>query len=205
MGCPSASGPSLSLTCASNELANSRAFVITGPSGVGKGTLISELLKARDDVELSVSATTRAPRSGERDGIEYTFLSPLEFEEGVKRREFLEYAKYAGHMYGTPMVQLEERLHSGNSVIMEIEIEGARQVKLAMPDAIEVFISPPSLAELKCRLVNRGTDSSAEIEARLAAAMDEIAAASEFDKVIVNNDVERAARELIEFVASSIS
>lgn len=168
---------------------------------MGKGTLIAALLEARDDIELSVSATTRPPRAGETNGVEYTFLGEGEFRRRVEAGDFLEHATYAGHLYGTPRSEVERRLDAGKSVIMEIEIDGARQVARAMPDAVQVFVAPPSVEELERRLVDRGTDLPADIAARLAAARGEIAAADEFDRVIVNDDRRRAARELIDFVA----
>lgn len=171
---------------------------------MGKGTLIAALLEARDDVELSVSATTRPPRAGETNGVEYTFLSEAEFRRRVEAGDFLEHATYAGRLYGTPRSEVERRLDAGQSVIMEIEIEGARQVARAMPDAVQVFVAPPSVEELERRLVDRGTDLPADIAARLAAAKGEIAAADEFDRVIVNDDRTRAARELIDFVSEMV-
>jgi guanylate kinase len=173
-----------------------KVFVITGPSGVGKGTLIRELLKRLPDLELSISATTRAPREGEVDGRDYHFLSPEQFEERMRREDFLEYATYSGNSYGTLRTEVERRLAAGHSVVLEIEVQGARQVRAAMRESIQVFIAPPDPAVLRQRLHGRGTDSSQAIDARLKVAEGEMAAQNEFAHVVVNDDLERAADEL---------
>jgi guanylate kinase len=173
-----------------------KVFVITGPSGVGKGTLIRELLQRLPDLELSISATTRAPREGEVDGRDYHFLSPEQFEERMRREDFLEYATYSGNSYGTLRTEVERRLAAGHSVVLEIEVQGARQVRAAMRESIQVFIAPPDPAVLRQRLDGRGTDSSAAIDARLKVAEGEMAAQNEFAHVVVNADLERAADEL---------
>jgi guanylate kinase len=173
-----------------------KVFVITGPSGVGKGTLIRELLKRLPDLELSISATTREPRAGEVDGRDYHFLSREEFEERMRREDFLEYATYSGNSYGTLRTEVERRLTAGHSVLLEIEVQGARQVRAAMRESIQVFIAPPDPAVLRQRLDARGTDAPEAIDARLEVAEQELAAQNEFAHSIVNDDLERAATEL---------
>jgi guanylate kinase len=173
-----------------------KVFVITGPSGVGKGTLIRELLRRLPDLELSISATTRAPREGEVDGRDYHFLSPEEFEERMRREDFLEYATYSGNSYGTLRTEVQRRLSAGHSVLLEIEVQGARQVRAAMRESIQVFIAPPDPAVLRQRLDGRGTDSAEAIDARLKVAEGEMEAQHEFAHVVVNDDLDRAASEL---------
>jgi guanylate kinase len=173
-----------------------KVFVITGPSGVGKGTLISRLLERIPALELSVSATTRPPRPGEVDGRDYHFLEPAEFERRVGAGEFLEHATYSGHEYGTLRSEVEERLRRGGSVVLEIEAQGARQVRAAMPESVQVFIAPPDPGDLRRRLEGRGTDEPEAIERRLETARGELAAEEEFGHVVVNDDVDRAAAEL---------
>jgi guanylate kinase len=178
--------------------------VITGPSGVGKGTLIRRLLDRMPELELSVSATTRPPRPGERDGVEYHFEAEEEFDRMAREGELLEHATYSGHRYGTPRAEVEPRLEAGSSVVLEIEVQGARQVRRAMPEAIQVFIAPPSPEALRERLEGRATDSPEEIERRLSAAEDELAARSEFGHVVVNDDLDRATDELAGLVSAIV-
>lgn len=173
-----------------------RAFVITGPSGVGKGTLIQRLLERVPGLELSVSATTRKARPGEVDGRDYHFLGPAEFQRRVDAGEFLEHAMYSGNRYGTLRSEVERRLADGVSVVLEIEVQGARQVRAAMPESVQVFIAPPSPHALRERLERRGTDSPEAIAERLRVAEEELAAQREFAHVIVNDEVDRAAAEL---------
>ena len=182
-----------------------KLFVITGPSGVGKGTLISRLRDEVPDLDLSVSATTRAPRQGERPGVHYHFMDPAEFDRHVAAGDFLEHADYASHRYGTLRAEVEPRLARGESVVLEIELQGARQVRGAMPDAVQVFIAPPSPENLRERLEGRGTDSSEEITRRLAVAEEELAARDEFGRVIVNDDVDKAAAELTALVRAVLA
>jgi len=159
---------------------------------------VAQLCHDRPDVWLSVSATTRSPRPGEIDGEHYVFLDRSEFERLISDGEFLEYAEFAGNLYGTPRKAVQDRLEAGQPVVLEIELQGARQVKAAMPQARLVFIAPPSWDELVRRLTNRGTESAAVIEARLVTAREELAAQSEFDDIVVNTSVQQAAQALIE-------
>jgi len=177
-----------------------RVFVITGPSGVGKGTLIRALMERLPELELSVSATTRQPRPGERDGVDYHFLTPDEFDRRVVRGDFVEHADYAGRRYGTLRSELEGRLAEGVPVVLEIEVQGARQVRAAMPEAVQVFIAPPSLAALRTRLVGRGTDDQEEVARRLAVAEQELTAQPEFAHVVVNDRLDDALEKLVGIV-----
>ena len=177
-----------------------RLFVITGPSGVGTGTLIGRLLTEVPGLELSVSATTRSPRGSERDGVHYHFMDEAEFGRRVEAGEFIEHAGYASHRYGTLRSEVDPRLDRGDSVVLEIELQGARQIRDTMPDAVRVFIAPPSPADLRRRLEARGTDSPEQIASRLAVAERELEARDEFGHVIVNGDLETASEALIGFV-----
>jgi guanylate kinase len=171
-------------------------FVITGPSGVGKGTLIRTLRERVPELELAVSATTRAPRPGEEDGVDYHFLTDDEFEDGVQAGEFVEHARYSGRRYGTLRSELESRGAGGTPVLLEIELQGARQVRRTMPQAVQVFIAPPSEDALRARLVGRGTDSPEQVAARLDTAREELRAQGEFGHVVVNDRLEDAVAEL---------
>jgi guanylate kinase len=184
--------------------AMAKVFVITGPSGVGKGTLIGELRKRVPGLELSVSATTREPRAGERNGRDYHFLSRREFDEHAAASDFLEHATYSGNRYGTLRSEVERRLAEDTSVLLEIEVQGARQVRAAMPEAVLVFIAPPDPAALRERLRGRGTDSDEAIAERLRTAEIELAAQQEFQHVVVNDEIERAADELAAIVRSEL-
>jgi guanylate kinase len=181
-----------------------RVFVITGPSGVGKGTLIRGLMERHPQLELSVSATTRAPRPGEADGVDYHFLSREEFDRRVGDGAFVEHADYAGRSYGTLRSELEARVHSGTPVVLEIEVQGARQVRAAMPEAVQVFIAPPSLDALRTRLIGRGTDDAEEVERRLHVAEQELAAQPEFGHVVVNDRLDEALEQLSQVVAGEL-
>jgi guanylate kinase len=180
-------------------------FVITGPSGVGKGTLIRGLRERVPELELSVSATTRQPRPGERDSVDYHFLSPEDFERRVRAGDFVEHATYSGNRYGTLRSELLRRLAAGAPVVLEIEVQGARQVRAEMPEACAVFIAPPSVEALKARLVGRGTDSPEQVQERLATAVRELAAQPEFEHVVVNDRLEQATDELVAIVQRALS
>jgi guanylate kinase len=169
-----------------------RLIVLTGPSGVGKGTLLRSLLQRHPELYFSVSATTRAPREGEIDGKHYYFVSRTQFAEMVKNGELLEWAEFAGNCYGTPRKPVEAQIATGKSVILEIELEGARQIRQSFPSALRIFILPPSEAELERRIRNRGQDSEEAIARRLRRAKEEIDAANEFDIQIVNDNLETA-------------
>lgn len=173
-----------------------KVFVITGPSGVGKGTLISKLLERVPGLELSVSATTREPREGEVDGRDYHFLAAEEFDRRIEREDFLEFATYSGNRYGTLRSEVRKRLDAGHSVVLEIEVQGARQVRAAMRESIQVFIAPPDPAVLRERLETRGADSAEAIDARLEVAEQELAAQGEFAHCVINADLARATADL---------
>jgi guanylate kinase len=173
-----------------------RVFVITGPSGVGKGTLIRTLLDRIPELELSVSATTRGPRPGERDGVDYHFLTAEQFDEHVTERDFLEHATYSGNRYGTLRSEIERIFTAGRSCVLELETVGAKAVQESWPDAVTIFIEAPSFAELERRLRERATESSGVIEERLEVARRQIQEAGDFAYVVVNDDVERAVEEL---------
>jgi len=174
----------------------SKVFVITGPSGVGKGTLITRLLERVPGLELSVSATTREPREGEVEGRDYHFLTAEEFDRRIDAEDFLEFATYSGNRYGTLRSEVRRRLDQGHSVVLEIEVQGARQVRAAMRESVQVFIAPPDPASLRRRLESRGTDSLEAIDSRLEVAEQELAARGEFAHEVVNDELERAAAEL---------
>jgi guanylate kinase len=181
-----------------------RVFVITGPSGVGKGTLIRGLMERLPQLELSVSATTRSPRPGERGGVDYHFLDREEFERRVDAGEFVEHADYAGRSYGTLRSELEERVRVGTPVVLEIEVQGARQVRSSVPDAVQVFIAPPSLDALHTRLIGRGTDDSEEVKRRLGVAAEELKAQPEFAHVVINDRLQDALEQLTAIVADEL-
>ena len=174
-------------------------LVITGPSGVGKGTLIKALLERLPGLELAVSATTRPPRPGETNGLDYHFLSEDDFDRRVAAGEFVEHAVYAGNRYGTLRSELER---PARGIVLEIDVQGARQVRETLPEATHIFVEPPSFDDLVARLERRGSDSQEQIERRLKAAGEELAARHEFPHRIVNDDLDRAEQELTDLVAT---
>lgn len=176
--------------------ATPRLFVISGPSGAGKGTLLAELRKQRPDLGLTVSATTRSPRPGEVDGTSYYFLSDEEFRRRIAAGEFVEWAEVHGHLYGTLVSEVKRLLAKGHSLVLEIDVQGALNVRKVYPDAVLVFIEPPSLEVLEERLRGRGTEDEASIELRLKNARHEMELADQYDARIVNDTVDRAAQEL---------
>ena len=176
--------------------------VVSGLSGAGKGTICKRLLEKYPDYVLSVSATSRKPRKGEENGREYFFITKEEFEEMIRDGKLLEYARYVENYYGTPREWVEEQLESGKNIILEIELQGAFQIRDKIPEAVLVFILPPNMEELKRRLINRGTETMEEIEKRLERAVEEMAFVPEYDFVIVNEDVEKSVDMLHNIVRS---
>lgn len=185
-------------------MAKGRLIVLTGPSGVGKGTLLRSLLQRHPDLYLSTSLTTRAPRPGEVHGKHYYFVSRPEFERMVLNNELLEWAEFAGNCYGTPRRPVEEQIQRGQGVVLEIELEGARQIRRTFPEALRIFILPPSMLELEYRLRSRGQDSEEAITRRLKRAQAEIDAASEFDFQVLNDDLEKALKRIEEVLFAPV-
>jgi guanylate kinase len=182
-----------------------RLIVVSGPSGAGKSTLIREALASVPQLAYSVSATTREARPGERHGEDYLFLSREEFERRISEGGFLEWAEYSGNLYGTPEGKVEELLDAGRSVILEIELQGARQVRRKRPDAAMVFVRAPSLEETRRRLSGRATETAEAMETRLATAVGEVAARDEFDFEVVNGEWDRARRDMIETMENIVA
>ncbi|MBE9045059.1 guanylate kinase [Pleurocapsales cyanobacterium LEGE 10410] len=173
-----------------------KLIVVTGPSGVGKGTLISLLVQRHPQLKISISATTRQPRPGETAGVDYYFLSKQDFEAAIADGKLLEWAEYAGNYYGTPQAGVTEQIEAGNYVILEIELAGARAIAKIFPDARRIFVLPPSIEELEQRIRTRGKNSEESIAKRLQIAKQEIAASKEFDFEVINSDLETAIAEL---------
>ena len=179
-----------------------KLIIITGPSGVGKGTVVKELLDRNKDIWLSISATTRNPRIGEKDSENYYFISEERFKDMINKKEFLEWAQFAGNYYGTPLSTVNEKIEKGFIVLLEIEVEGAKQIKEKFPEALSIFLLPPSKAELEKRIRNRGTEKEEAIHRRLSRANFEIASSDEFDFVLTNHDVDETVKEVFKIIKS---
>ena len=173
-----------------------KSFIISGPSGVGKSTVLKALLEKRDNLYFSVSATTRSPREGEENGVHYHFIDVDTFRDWIGKNEFFEYAEYVGNFYGTPKKYVDAAMEEGKDVILDIEVQGATQVVSKRPDTVRIFIAPPSWDELERRLVERGTDAPEKIQKRLLRAKVEFQTAHTYDYFVINDTVENAVREL---------
>lgn len=179
--------------------------MLSGPSGVGKGSVVAAAQTMMPDLQVSVSMTTRQPRPGEVDGVDYYFVSRKQFKQRVAAGEMLEHAEFAGNWYGTPRAEVVHALAAGATVVLEIDLEGARQVKDAMPEALTVFIAPPSMFELAARLRSRGTEDADEVDRRLRVAEKEVAHAHEFDVTLVNADIQQTAAELLDLLDARVN
>ncbi|MCI8302363.1 MAG: guanylate kinase [Oscillospiraceae bacterium] len=173
-----------------------KTFIICGPSGVGKGTVVARLLASDPSLYFSVSATTRPPRPGEEDGVHYHFLSMEQFEQWIAEDQFLEHAQFVGNRYGTPRLYVDRAMAQGRDVLLDIEIQGAEQVKRKRPDVVRIYVAPPSWAELERRLIGRGTEDMEKVRSRLARGREEFSAAKDFDYFVINDTVDRAVEEL---------
>ena len=179
-----------------------KLIIITGPSGVGKGTVVKELLNRNNDIWLSISATTRNPRIGEKDGENYYFINDEKFKDMIDKKEFLEWAQFAGNYYGTPLSTVNEKIEKGFVVLLEIEVEGAKQIKEKFPEALSIFLLPPSKAELEKRIRNRGTEKEEAIDRRLSRADYEISSSDQFDFVLTNHDVDETVKGVFKIIES---
>jgi guanylate kinase len=173
-----------------------KSFIVSGPSGVGKSTVLKSLFEGRDDLYFSISATTREPREGEQDGVHYHFIDVPHFQALIEADAFLEYAEYVGNFYGTPKKYVDRAMEEGKDVILDIEVQGAIQVCNKRPETVRIFIAPPSWEELERRLKSRGTDSDEKIQKRLLRAKAELQTADVYDYFVINDSVERAVREI---------
>ena len=177
-----------------------KLIILTGPSGVGKGTVVKEILGKDKNIWLSISATTREPREGEKDGENYYFLSQEKFKEMIEKKLFLEWAQFAGNYYGTPLSSVNEKIKQGFTVLLEIEVEGARQIKNKFPNSISIFLLPPDKEELERRIRNRGTEKEEAIKNRLARANYEISVSNHFDFALTNYNVDETAKKIIKLI-----
>ena len=177
-----------------------KLIILTGPSGVGKGTVVKEILGKDKNIWLSISATTRKPREGEKDGENYYFLNQKKFKEMIAQNLFLEWAQFAGNFYGTPLSSVNEKINNGYTVLLEIEVEGAKQIKQKFPNSISIFLLPPNKAELERRIRNRGTEKEDAIKERLSRANYEISSSKQFDFELTNHKVDETARRIIKLI-----
>ena len=177
-----------------------KLIILTGPSGVGKGTVVKEILGKEKKFWLSISATTREPREGEKEGENYYFLNQEKFKEMIEKNLFLEWAQFAGNYYGTPLSSVNEKIKKGFNVLLEIEVEGAKQIKEKFPESLSIFLLPPDKAELERRIRNRGTEKEEAIKKRLSRANYEISASSQFDFALINHNVDETAEKIIELI-----
>ncbi|WP_288262054.1 guanylate kinase [uncultured Prochlorococcus sp.] len=177
-----------------------KLIILTGPSGVGKGTVVKEILSKDKNIWLSISATTRQPREGEKEGENYFFLNHERFKEMIDQNLFLEWAQFAGNYYGTPLSSVDEKIKKGFTVLLEIEVEGAKQIKEKFPECVSIFLLPPNKEELERRIRNRGTEKEEAIKKRLLRANYEISASNEFDFVLTNHNVDETANRVIKLI-----
>ena len=179
-----------------------KLIIITGPSGVGKGTIVKEILDKEKNIWLSISATTREPRRGEKEGENYYFLSDEKFKNMINKKLFLEWAQFAGNYYGTPLSSVNEKIEKGFIVLLEIEVEGAKQIKDKFPEALSIFLLPPNKEELEKRIRNRGTEKEEAIIRRLKRANYEIASSGKFDHVLTNYNVDETVKKIFKIINS---
>jgi len=177
-----------------------KLIILTGPSGVGKGTVVREILDKDKNIWLSVSATTRDPREGEREGENYYFMNQEKFKEMIAQNLFLEWAQFAGNFYGTPISSVNEKIKEGFTVLLEIEVEGAKQIKEKFPNSMSIFLLPPNIKELERRIRKRGTEKEEAIQKRLSRANYEISASNQFDFALTNNNVDETAKRIIKLI-----
>ena len=177
-----------------------KLIILTGPSGVGKGTVVKEILSKDKNIWLSISATTREPREGEMEGENYYFLNQENFKEMIAQNLLLEWAQFAGNYYGTPLSSVDEKIKKGFTVLLEIEVEGARQIKNKFPNSLSIFLLPPDKEELERRIRNRGTEKEEAIKKRLSRANYEISVSNQFDFALINHDVDETAKKIIKFI-----
>ena len=177
-----------------------KLIILTGPSGVGKGTVVREILGKDNNIWLSISATTREPREGEREGENYYFLNQKKFKEMIDQNLFLEWAQFAGNYYGTPLSSVNEKIKKGFTVLLEIEVEGAKQIKEKFPNSLSIFLLPPDKEELERRIRNRGTEKEEEIQKRLSRANYEISSSNQFDFEVTNHNVDETAKKIIKLI-----